>query len=293
MFFQEIAVNLENKKRYINIKSIVAIICVVLILIFSIHSVSYGKSYQVDDLIFLPTGAYLPEVHKALCDAKESIYVVMYLVSRNVGVVTNPLVKDLIDAHKRGVKIKVILDDLTNKKMLNEKAYRFLLENNIDVAYDTEETMTHTKLIIVDHYTTILGSHNWSASAFSFNAESSVLIKSRAIASEFIQHINSIKTEERMAWETSAIIGSVEEIYLQMAHSYYEHKMYDQAIEQLMKIIKWNPKIAETYYYLALSYEKKGEKDKAIENLEKTVEVNPNSSWAQKAKTHLKELKSY
>ena len=274
-------------------KRTVSVICVILVLNFSIQFASYGKSYQVDDLIFLPTGAYLPEVHKRLCDAKESIYVVMYWVSSTVGVVTNPLVKDLIDAHERGVKVKVILDELSNKKMMNEKAYRLLLENNIDVTHDTEKTMTHTKLVIIDQYITILGSHNWSASAFGFNAESSVLIKSRAVANEFMKHINSIKTEEEKPRAVSAATDSVGEVYLKMGRSYYEYKMYDQAIEQLMKTIKLDPKMAETYYYLALSYEEKGEKNKAIANLEKTAELDPDSTWAQKARTHLKKLKSY
>jgi phosphatidylserine/phosphatidylglycerophosphate/cardiolipin synthase-like enzyme len=45
--------------------------------------------------------------------------------------------------------------------------------------------VTHTKLVVLDGATSILGSHNWSASGLTRNSESSVLVRSKDVAAVF------------------------------------------------------------------------------------------------------------
>ena len=167
-------------------------VCVVLILGLFYSANALGKSYQVDDLIFLPRDKYPSELEKVLKSAKESIYIAMYAImarDRDYHPVNN-LVGILIDAHKRGVKVKVILEN--SLKEDNQLAYKLLAKEGIDVKYDKEKILTHTKLLVVDKYITILGSANWTYSAFEMNNESSVLIKSKEIAEIFLSHIKAI-----------------------------------------------------------------------------------------------------
>ena len=261
-------------------------ICIVLILYLTLPFVAYGKSYLVDDLTFLPTEDCRLKLHYTIRDAKESIYIVMYTIvpSHATAEPILGLIKDLAAAQKRGVKVKVILDDLSGKyrKRENEPAYKLLSQKGIDVTYDTKDITTHTKLVVVDEYITIVGSQNWSISAFTFNADSSVLIKSKEVAKEFLRHIASIKTKKaifsskelaalRSAISTKSIIFRdvstiipTEEnatIHFQMGYNYYQNRMYDKAIQEFKKAIEIEPKHTQARYYLNLCYKELGQKD--------------------------------
>lgn len=249
-------------------KKIILAAYITFALIFSLPCNIYAKSYQVDDLTFLPTGSYYPAAHKALGNAKKSIYIVMYniLPSYSSFDPAYNLIQDLIKARKRGVKVKVILDDLSGKyrKRENEKAYKLLSQGRINVTYDTKDVITHTKLVIVDEYITIVGSANWTVSAFSFNADSSVLIKSKEVAREYLKHIASIKTEKRIFsskelaalqstiaikptkfQDVSTITGGDAQAYLQMGDNFYMNKRYEQSLEQYQKVVKLFPESPE------------------------------------------------
>jgi len=67
---------------------------------------------------------YFQTTHQAIQDAKESIYVAMYLINVEPTPTNNPasiLLESLINAQKRGVYVKVILDD--TKFSINYNAY--------------------------------------------------------------------------------------------------------------------------------------------------------------------------
>ena len=141
--------------------------------------------------------------------AKESVYLVMYLASFDP---TEPnsqvsqLLKGLVDAKNRGVQVKVILDqnlDFTDEpgpneiyKNKNQAAFEYLRSNDIKVFYDTAETYTHAKAIIIDHETSILGSTNWSKAALTKNNEANTLVRSKEYAQSLIQQFDQIRLQE-------------------------------------------------------------------------------------------------
>ncbi|KKL04304.1 hypothetical protein LCGC14_2617390, partial [marine sediment metagenome] len=63
--------------------------------------------YRVTTLI---DEEYFPAVHEALGKAKKSIYIAMYVakIDEDSDSPVNQLLNDLIQAHERGVKVKVI-----------------------------------------------------------------------------------------------------------------------------------------------------------------------------------------
>ncbi len=155
-------------------------------------------SLPADDVIPLVDAEYYPAVHKALADAKKSILCVMFMAKldpKHTGGAEYQLVLDLINAHKRGVKVKVIFDqnvkfwekgkerNVIEKK--SEYAYELLSENGVHVFYDNENRVTHNKVQIIDKYITIIGSTNWTYSALRKNHEASVMIKSGSVALAF------------------------------------------------------------------------------------------------------------
>lgn len=158
-----------------------------------------------DDVIPLVDGDYYPQVHQALITAKKSIMCVMYSADINPkynhGWEYN-LVNDLINAHRRGVEVTVIFDQnsmfwetgrkgkKTERK--NGDAYELLKKNGVPVYYDSNDRVTHSKILVIDNYITIVGSTNWTYSALKKNHEASVLIKSRSVAEAFLEKLRTI-----------------------------------------------------------------------------------------------------
>jgi len=182
----------------------------VFIILFSVSGflceVKSAYSLPADDVIPLVDTEYYPSVHKAFTNAKKSILCVMYMAKldqRHTGGDEYQLVLDLINAHKRGVKVLVIFDqnvkfwekgkkrDVIERK--SEYAYDLLLRAGVPVFYDSENRVTHSKVMVIDKYITIVGSTNWTYGALRKNHEASVMIKSRDVALAFERKLKKIE----------------------------------------------------------------------------------------------------
>ena len=163
-------------------------------------------SLPADDVIPLVDEEYYPEVHKALTNAKKSILCVMFMAKldpKHTKGNEYQLVLDLIAAHKRGVNVLVIFDQnikfwkkgrensIIERK--SEYAYELLLRNGVPVFYDNKERVTHSKILVIDEYITIIGSTNWTYSALRKNHEASVMIKSKSVALAFERKLEKIE----------------------------------------------------------------------------------------------------
>ena len=163
-------------------------------------------SLQADDVIPLVDAEYYPAVHKALANARKSILCIMFMARldpKHTEGDEYQLVLDLINAHKRGVKVLVIFDqnvkfwEKGKKRNVIEKkseyAYELLSKNGVPVFYDNENKVTHNKVLIIDKYITIIGSTNWTYSALRKNHEASVMIKSGSVALAFEGKLKKIE----------------------------------------------------------------------------------------------------
>ncbi len=145
---------------------------------------------------------YYPEVLELIKNAEKSIYLVMYAVQlkgRDEKDQVYTLIKELIEAKRRGVRIKIILETSGKESWgeyitgINDEVKKVLQRNGIQVYLDDDKITTHAKVLVVDDEVTVLGSHNWTFAAFVRNNESSVKIKSRPVAQQYISYFNSIK----------------------------------------------------------------------------------------------------
>ncbi len=181
----------------------------VFIILFSIFAllckVKPACSLPADDVIPLVDAEYFPAVHKAFTNAQKSILCVMYMAKLDKGHMGGDeyqLVLDLINAHKKGVKVLVIFDqnvkfwekgrkrDIIERR--SEYAYDLLLRAGVPVYYDSKSRVTHSKVMVIDKYITIVGSTNWTYSALRKNHEASVMIKSRDVARAFERKLKKI-----------------------------------------------------------------------------------------------------
>ncbi|MBE7445657.1 MAG: hypothetical protein HS132_10575 [Planctomycetia bacterium] len=178
---------------------------VAVVFVFCVFFSPSSFGLPAEDVIPLVDGDYYPQVHQALNTAKKSIMCVMYMADINPkynrGWEYN-LVNDLISAHRRGLEVIVIFDQNimfweTGKKgkkleRKSDTAYELLRKSGVPVYYDSDDRVTHSKIVVVDGYITILGSTNWTYSALKKNHEASVLIKSHRVAEVFLERLKTI-----------------------------------------------------------------------------------------------------
>jgi phosphatidylserine/phosphatidylglycerophosphate/cardiolipin synthase-like enzyme len=153
-----------------------------------------------EDVQLVTDAQYFQVAKKMIQVAKHSIRVMMFEMGyydQHSNTPSNLLIKELIDAKKRGVKVEVVLEvkegeDRTTKR--NRHTGKILSEGGVDVIYDALFKTTHTKLMVVDGHLTLLGSTNWTYNALTNNNEASVLIRSKEVAKELIDYFNKVKT---------------------------------------------------------------------------------------------------
>jgi len=152
-----------------------------------------------EDVQLVTDGQYFQIAKKMIQEAKHSIQVMMFEMGyydRNPNTPSNLLIKELINAKKRGVKVEVVLEvregeDRTAKR--NRHTGKILSDGGVEVIYDSLSKTTHAKLMVVDGQLSLLGSTNWTYYALTNNNETSVLVRSKEVARAFGDYFNQVK----------------------------------------------------------------------------------------------------
>ena len=123
------------------------------------------------EVYFSPNGGCTEAVVKEIAAAKTTILVQAYSFT------SAPIAKALVDAHKRGVQIQVILD----KSQRSEKysSADFVLHAGIPTFIDAKHAIAHNKIMVIDGATVITGSFNFTKAAETSNAENLLVIRPR------------------------------------------------------------------------------------------------------------------
>lgn len=150
------------------------------------------------DIIILADSSYYDTLMDFIRGADRSIDMTMFLFKTTRSKRNRPakVVNELIKAGKRGVSIRIFLensgyDDRINEE--NRKVAKKLAKNGIKVIFDSPNVTTHAKLVVIDGRYCFVGSHNLSHSALAFNHELSLLIDSKTLAGELVDYIRSLK----------------------------------------------------------------------------------------------------
>ena len=149
------------------------------------------------DIIVLPDGKYFPTLVDYLKTAEHSIDLTMFLFKATASPGNKPalLIKELIDARRKGVDVRLVLensgyDESLNKE--NESVARKLRKNNIRVFFDSPGTTTHAKMVVIDRRYSFIGSHNLSHSALAYNHEVSLLIDNSDLAAQLTAYMDTL-----------------------------------------------------------------------------------------------------
>lgn len=83
----------------------------------------------------------------------------------------------IIRATRRGVRVRAVVN--------NDEIVRVLNENGCDAKRILTKRLVHCKIMIVDSETVIIGSHNYTQSAFEMNLEVSIILDKMGKVDEF------------------------------------------------------------------------------------------------------------
>lgn len=137
---------------------------------------------------------YADSVLKLLADADESIHIASFELKYYENYPdssANKLVEELIAAHKRGVDVKIIVDQYSKEN----NAFERVKEAGIDIRYDSEKVTTHAKLIIIDGKIIVLGSTNLSYYGLEKNSEANVILKDEKTAEYYELYFQNILSQ--------------------------------------------------------------------------------------------------
>jgi phosphatidylserine/phosphatidylglycerophosphate/cardiolipin synthase-like enzyme len=121
--------------------------------------------------------------------AKSSILVAAYSFT------SKPIAKALLQAHKRGVKVQVVVDKSQKKERYTSAT--FLANVGIPVRVDSLYAIMHNKFMVVDGKTVETGSFNYSAAAATRNAENVIVIRDNPAVA------NAYQREWQRLWNES------------------------------------------------------------------------------------------
>lgn len=131
-------------------------------------------------VFFSPDGGCTQAITNALCNARKSILVQAYSFT------SAPIAKAVVDAHRRGVKVTVILD----KSQRSEKysSADFLKHAGVATYIDARHGIAHNKVMVIDGQTVLTGSFNFTKAAEEKNAENLLVIIDAALAAKYVKN---------------------------------------------------------------------------------------------------------
>jgi phosphatidylserine/phosphatidylglycerophosphate/cardiolipin synthase-like enzyme len=149
------------------------------------------------DIGFSPNAGAEQLVLDTIASARQSIRMAAYSF-------TSPKVMHrLLDAKKRGVDIRIVVDEKGNRSKASQAAMNLIVNAGIPLRTTSRYKIHHDKYIIVDGETVETGSFNYSKSAAASNSENVIVIRNNpAIAEKYLKHWQS-RWDEGIDWKSA------------------------------------------------------------------------------------------
>jgi phosphatidylserine/phosphatidylglycerophosphate/cardiolipin synthase-like enzyme len=123
---------------------------------------------------FSPGGGATEAVTGEISQAKSEVLVLAYSLS------SQPIVKALLEAHRRGLAVKIILDKSERGEGLTPAV--LLANAGASVLLDGRHGLAHSSCLIIDGQTVITGSFNYTKASEESNAEDLLIIRTPRLA---------------------------------------------------------------------------------------------------------------
>jgi phosphatidylserine/phosphatidylglycerophosphate/cardiolipin synthase-like enzyme len=142
-------------------------------------------SYEV---AFSPNGGGTELIVQAISGAKVNIRVAAYSFT------SEPIAKALVEAHKKGVDVKVVLDK--SQRTAKYTSATFLANMGVPTRINDKYAIMHNKYMVIDGKDVQQGSFNYSKAAEKKNAENVLVIKdNQELAKKYLDNWNKLWDE--------------------------------------------------------------------------------------------------
>jgi phosphatidylserine/phosphatidylglycerophosphate/cardiolipin synthase-like enzyme len=136
--------------------------------------------------------AYLAQLPALITAARQRVAVCMFHVAGGENHPTRLLLTALRDAKAAGADVRVLLDrdrrdDPYMSTVINSPARKWLREAGVACRFDSGARLLHSKFVLIDAATAIVGSHNWTAGSYAEFDDLSLRIDSASLAAELWQ----------------------------------------------------------------------------------------------------------
>lgn len=135
---------------------------------------------------FIPGRTYFEEAYRLIYGAKNSVYLVMYLAEYkpgDEGYLINKLIDMVVYVYLKGVDVKILFDKETGLRYPETIARLKSYGVPVRIYLDPDGAM-HSRLLVVDRFYVLLGSHDWTEDSLNRDHEYSVMIASSIYGSE-------------------------------------------------------------------------------------------------------------
>ncbi len=147
---------------------------------------------------FAPSPAPQQAILQALNTAKSFVHIALYQL-------TDPeIAQELINISKRGVALKLLLDDEPSKSSKG----CLLKDVGIPVKQYVDTGIMHHKFAVIDGEKVITGSYNWTTSAKTRNEENLLVIESSELAQAFAREFSQLWAHQKARPLTQADCSS-------------------------------------------------------------------------------------
>lgn len=153
-------------------------------------SVRAAGSNSAVQTCFTPGENCTAEIVTEISRAQHSVLVQAYSFT------SAPIAKALVDAKKRGVDVRAILD----KSQRTEKysGADFLANSGVLVRIDDRHAIAHNKVMVIDGETVITGSFNFTKAAQEKNAENLLVLHDRGPAARYAENWHAHEAHSAM-----------------------------------------------------------------------------------------------
>lgn len=158
--------------------------CTLLATLLSLSSMSVAEPNVQGG--FSPEGSARALVLETIGGAKHSIQILAYAFQ------APDIMQALVDAERRGVEVRVVVDKKRNQNKTGKTAMDFVTANGVELRTNDHFHLHHDKTIIVDGSTVETGSFNFAPSAETANSENVVVIRGMPeVARQYLEHWQS------------------------------------------------------------------------------------------------------
>ena len=145
----------------------------------SAQSIATGTTAEVVGVYFSPSDPVASVIVKTIDASQHEVLVQAY------GFTHNGIAQALVRAHRRGVNVRVLLDQ--RSQATNQYVMGVLTEAHIALRQDGKHAIAHNKVMVIDQNLVITGSFNFTNAAATRNAENLLILRSEALAEQYRQ----------------------------------------------------------------------------------------------------------